>query len=88
MVVSTGTILALCTLFISSFYLFGAVAGTYVFYGLSRLFGERKVLLWEKSILISAVSVVTIGTVIGGFGWITVALWGNIIACILKVYIL
>ena len=87
-VVSTGAILAVCTLFFSVLYLFGTVIGTCVFYGLSRFFGNRKLLLWEKSFLISAVSVVTIGTVTGGLWWVTTLLWGNIIACILRLYIL
>lgn len=87
-VMSTCLILVLCALFLNVFYLLGTAAGTFVFYGLSRLCGKSPLLLWKKSFLISAVSIMTIGSVISGFWWILPVVWGNIIACILKVYIL
>ncbi len=84
----TGLILGLCTWFLSPLYAFGTILGTLIFYGLSVFLGKNSTWLWRKSFIISAVSIITIGSVISGFWWITMVLWGNIIACILKVYIL
>ncbi len=87
-VLSTGIILMLCACFLNGLYFAGTALGTVLLYGASVFKGKNNVWLWKKSFLISAVSVITIGSIMGGVWWMTVVLWGNIIACILKVYIL